>query len=104
MGWDGEGWVGLGWVGGGKNHPLGHSMNSYDAHTVPNNTTVGHIARGSKCRSSLSNWCPPWVPLQGRQSRSGRSGKCRTNIIQLNKKQKTKKFLLLIRNNIVARE
>ena len=25
-------------MGGGKNYPLGHSMNSHDAHTVANNT------------------------------------------------------------------
>ena len=60
VGWGG---VGRGGVGGGKNHPLGHPMSSHDAHTVANNTTVGHTASGSKYRSPLSNWHPPWVPL-----------------------------------------
>ena len=50
MGWDGEEWVG---EGGGKNHPLGHSMSSHDAHTVANDTPVGHRASGSKSMSSL---------------------------------------------------
>ena len=60
VGWDGEGWGG---VRSGKNHPLGHSMNSHDAHTVANNTSVGHTASESKYRSPLSNRRPPWAPL-----------------------------------------
>ena len=67
MGWAvgqvGVGREGVGGVGGGKNHTLGHPMSSHDAHTVANNTPVGHIASGSKYRSPLSNWCPPWVSL-----------------------------------------
>ena len=66
-GWDvwqgGVGWGGMGGVGGGKNHPLGHPMSSHEAHTVANDTPVGHIASGSKSRSPLPNWHPPWVPL-----------------------------------------
>ena len=63
-GWVGVGWEEVGgWVGGGKNYPQGHAMSSHDAHTVANNTPVGHTASGSKYRSPLSNWHPPWVPL-----------------------------------------
>ena len=60
VGWGG---MGRGGVGGGKNYRLGHPMSSHDAHTLANNTPVGHIAGGNKYRSPLSNWCPPWVPL-----------------------------------------
>ena len=64
----GEGWgrMGRGEVGGeggGKNHCLGHPISSHDAHTVANNTLVGCIVNGSKYRSLLPNWHPPWVPL-----------------------------------------
>ena len=59
----GVGWGGTGREGGGKNHPQGHPMSSHDVHTVANNTPVGHTATGSKYRSPLSNWRPPWVPL-----------------------------------------
>ena len=59
--WDGDEWVER--EGGGKNHRLGHPMSSHDAHTVANNTLVGRIASGSKYRSPLPNWLPPWVPL-----------------------------------------
>ena len=52
-GWGG--WVGWGGVGGGKNHLLGHPMSSHDAHTVDNDTPVGHIAIGSKSRFPLPN-------------------------------------------------
>ena len=62
-GWGGVGWGEVGGVGGGKNYPLGHPMSSHDAHTVANDTPVGHIASGSKSRSPLPNWHPPWVPL-----------------------------------------
>ena len=62
-GWGGVGRGGVSGVGGGKNHPQEHSMSSHDAHTVANNTTVGHVASGSKYRTPLSNWCPPWAPL-----------------------------------------
>ena len=55
-GWDGW-WDGVGGVGGGKNHHLGYPMSSHDAHTVANDTP------GSKPRSPLLNWHPPWVPL-----------------------------------------
>ena len=56
-------WGGVGGVKGGKNYPLGHPMSSHDAHTVANDTPVGHIASGSKSRSPLPNWHPPCVPL-----------------------------------------
>ena len=59
----GAGWGGVGGEGDGKNHPQGHPMSSHDAHIVANNTPVGHTASGSKFRSTLSNWRPPWVPL-----------------------------------------
>ena len=65
MGWAVE-WGGMGrggGVGGGKNHRLGHPMSSHDAHTVANDTIVGHIVSGRKPRSPLPNWRPPWVPL-----------------------------------------
>ena len=66
-GWDGRqgGWdrTGRGGVGGGKNHSFGHSISSHGAHTVANDTPVSHIASGSKSRSPLPNWHPPWVPL-----------------------------------------
>ena len=52
-----------GWGGRWKNHPVGHPMSSHDAHTVANDTPVGHITSGSKSRSPLPNWRPPWVPL-----------------------------------------
>ena len=55
-----SGSTGWGEVGGGKNH---HPISSHDAHTVANDTIVGHIVSGSKPRSPLPNWCPPWVPL-----------------------------------------
>ena len=45
----------VGGEGGGKNYPLGYSMSSHDAHTVANDTPVGHIASGSKSRPSLPN-------------------------------------------------
>ena len=61
--WGGVGRGGVGGDGGGKKPPLGHSMSSHDAHTVANDTPVGHIASGSKSRSSLPNWHPQWVPL-----------------------------------------
>ena len=51
----GMGRGGWGGVGGGKNHCLGHSMNSHDAHTVANETVVGPIVSGSKPRSPLPN-------------------------------------------------
>ena len=54
-GWGGMGRGGVGGVGGGKNYPLGHPMSNHDAHTVANNTPVGHIASGNKYRSPLSN-------------------------------------------------
>ena len=54
-GWGG---MGRGGVGGGKNYSLGHS-----AHTVANDTIVDHIVSGSKPRSPLLSWHPPWVPL-----------------------------------------
>ena len=38
VGQGGVGWGGAGGEGGGKNHPLGYSMSSHDAHTVANNT------------------------------------------------------------------
>ena len=70
VGWGGVGqggvvWCGVVWcgVGGGKNYHLEYSMSSRDTHTVVNDTPVGHIASGSKSRSPLSNWHPPWVPL-----------------------------------------
>ena len=67
MGWtarqSGVGWGGVGGVGGGKNHHLGHSMSSHGAHTVSNDTIVGHIVSGNKPRSPLPNWCSPWIPL-----------------------------------------
>ena len=44
------GWSGWGGVGGGKNSHLGHPRNSHVAHTVTNNTPVGHIVSGSKSR------------------------------------------------------
>ena len=51
MGWaagrSGVGQGGVGGVGGGINHRLGHPMSIHDAHTVANNTPVGHIASGS---------------------------------------------------------
>ena len=59
VGWAAErggvGQGGVGGVGGGKNHPLEHPMSSHDAHTMVNDTPVGHIASGSKSRSSLPN-------------------------------------------------
>ena len=60
MEWDGEGWSGMGrggvgGVGGSKNHHLGHSMSSHYAHTMANNTPVGHIVSGNKYRSPLPN-------------------------------------------------
>ena len=58
----GVGWGGISVVGGGKNHCLGHPMSSHDAHTVANDTIVGHIVSGSKPRSPLPNWYPPLVP------------------------------------------
>ena len=60
---NGVGREGVGGVGGGKNHPLGHPMNSHDTHTVANDTLAGHIASRSKSRSPLPNWRPLWVPL-----------------------------------------
>ena len=63
VGWGGVIWGGVGGMGGSKNHPLGHPMSSHDAHTVAKDTPVGHIASGSKSRSPLPNWRPPWVPL-----------------------------------------
>ena len=53
-GWGGVGWGKVGGEGGAKNHPLGHSMSSHDAHTVANDTSVGQIASGSKSKSQ----CP----------------------------------------------
>ena len=52
-----------GGVEGGKNLHLGHPMSSHDTHTVPNYMIVSHIVSGSKPRSPLPNWRPPWVPL-----------------------------------------
>ena len=63
VGWGGVEWGGVGRVGGGKNHPLGDPMSSHDAHTVANDTPVGHIASASKSRSPMPNWCTPWLPL-----------------------------------------
>ena len=69
VGWGGVGrgrmggGAGAGGVGGGKNHYLGQPMSSHNAHTVANDTIVGHIVSGSKPKSPLSNLCPPWVPL-----------------------------------------
>ena len=72
--------VGQGGVGGSKNHPLGHPMghpmSSHEAHTVANNTPVGHIASGSgsKYRSPTVQLVPymgpivPAVTLEGRQN------------------------------------
>ena len=63
VGWDGR-WGGVGgWVAGGKNPLLGYPMSSHDAHTVANDTSVGHMVSGSKPRSPLPNGCPPWVSL-----------------------------------------
>ena len=62
-GWGGVGQGGVGGLGGGKNHPLGHSMSSHDAHTVANDTIVRPIVSGSKPRSPLPKWHPPWVPM-----------------------------------------
>ena len=62
----GEGWVGwggAGGAGGSKNFCLGHPKSSHDAHTVTNDTPVGHIVSGCKPRSPLPIWCPQWVPL-----------------------------------------
>ena len=61
MEWGGVG--GVGGVGGGKNYHLEHPMSSHNAHTVANDLSVGHIVSGSKSRSPMPNWCPPWVPL-----------------------------------------
>ena len=58
MGWAAE-WGGM---GGGKNHRFGHPMSSHDAHTVANDTIMGHIVSGIKPRSPLPNWCPAIVP------------------------------------------
>ena len=55
--------MGRGGVGVGKNPCLGHPMSSHDAHTVANDTPIDHIVSGSKSRSALPNWRPPWVPL-----------------------------------------
>ena len=63
VGWGRIGWGGVGGAGGGKNPCLGYPMNSLDTHTVANNRPVGHIVSGSKYRSPLPNWSPPWVPL-----------------------------------------
>ena len=66
VGWGGcdrVGWMGWDGVGGGKNHHLGHPMNSHEAHVVANDTIGGHIVSGSKPRSPLPNWHPPWVPM-----------------------------------------
>ena len=57
------GWDQVGWVGGGKNHCLGHPMNSHGTHTVANDTIVGHIVSENKLKSPLPKWRPPWVPL-----------------------------------------
>ena len=66
-GWDGQwggvGRGGMGSVGGGKKHWLGHPMSSHSTDTVASGTIVGHIISGSKPRTPLPNWCPPWVPL-----------------------------------------
>ena len=56
----GEGEMGGGVVGNKKSH-LAHPMSSYDAHTVTNDTSGPHIVSGSKHRSPLPNWHPPWV-------------------------------------------
>ena len=61
--WGGVGRGAVGGLGGGKNHHLGHPMSSHDALTVANDTTVGPIVSGSKPRSPLPSWRPPWVPL-----------------------------------------
>ena len=37
------GWLGWGGVRGGKNNQFGHPMSSHDAHTVANDTIVGHV-------------------------------------------------------------
>ena len=50
-------------MGVGKSPHLGHPMNSHDDHTVANETPMGHIVSGSKPRTPLPNWHPPWVPL-----------------------------------------
>ena len=63
MGQGRVGWTGVDVVGGGKSYHLRHPISSYDAHTVANDTIVGHIVSGSKPRSPLPNWHPPWVPL-----------------------------------------
>ena len=68
------GGVGLGGVEGGKNSYLGHPMSSHDVHTVANDTPVGRIITGSKSRSPLPNWCPPWGLLF--QLWICRAGKC----------------------------
>ena len=49
--WDGVGWGGVGGVGGGKNHHLGQPMSSYNAHTVADDSSVGHMISGGKSRS-----------------------------------------------------
>ena len=51
------------WGGRWQNLCLGHFMSSHDTYTVANDTPVGHIVSGSKPRSLLPNWHPPWVPL-----------------------------------------
>ena len=66
VGWGGVGWGGVGRGGVGrevaKTTPR-DTLSSHDAHTVANDTSVGQIASGSKSRSPLPNWRPPWVPL-----------------------------------------
>ena len=69
MGQGGVGRRGVGGMGGGKNHPLGHPMSSHDAHTVANNTPVGHTSSESKYRSH----CPIGA-LHGSHCFSGDSG------------------------------
>ena len=62
---------GVGVVGGVKNPCLGHPMSSHEAHTVANDTPVGHIVSGSKSRSPLPIWYLPIVPavtLEGHQN------------------------------------
>ena len=68
------GWHGWSLVGGGKNHCLGHPISSHVAHTVANDTPVGHTVSGSKSRSPTAQLAPsmgaivPAMTLDGRQN------------------------------------
>ena len=54
----GAGWVGR-WVGWAGRWQKPSFETLHDAHTVANDTPVGHIASESKSRSPLPNWRPP---------------------------------------------